>query len=131
MKSSDRVAPAADQVSPTTTALLSEFSVQLERTVDWLNSMPLSRLDRSSDGGSVLDRAHGLAQAVVAAHDQLVGEPVRELPRLRAHGAGSQLAVVGHELAETIEVQSIDSLKVDLALVGLVSSLLELRRTVE
>lgn len=112
-----------------TSTLLSEYQIQLDRTVDLLTSMPLARLERPGESGSVADRAFSLSASIVATGDVLVGSMARELPRLRAHGAGVQLAVVGQELAATIESGDVDFVSADLALMDLVSRLLEFRRS--
>mgnify|MGYP000981001901 FL=1 len=120
---------AEESGDSTTRVLLVEFRTQLQRTVDWLNSSPLDRLDRPTSGGSVADRAHGIAQSMVSQTESVVGGEPKVLPRLRAHGVGSQLSVVGSELASAIETADVHSVEIDLALMGYVSQLLELRRT--
>ncbi len=82
-----------------------ELSRQLERTVSWLTSMPLNRLDRGDPGPSIAARANEMANRLVRI--QLVLEPASYplhaadellVPRVKSHAAGSQLAVVGNEL---------------------------------
>ncbi len=119
--------PEGSKVS-STRVFVAEFRSQLQRTVDWLNSSPLDRLDRPASGGSIADRAYRIAQSMVTETESLrIIEP-RNLPRIRSHGAGSQLAVVGEELAASVESDNSDSVRLDLVLIDYVSRLLELRR---
>ena len=104
------------------TTLDVEFSEQLQRTAEWLNSLPLARLDREREGGSIADRAFAICQ-------EILGLPERKLPRLRAHGAGSQLAVVGQELSEVMASVELDRINSDLAFMRFISAFISLRRT--
>jgi hypothetical protein len=106
-----------------------EFAEQLQRTVDWLNSLSLERLDRSLEGGSIADRAFQICHDLIRETEAIEGLPARELPRLRAHGTGSQLAVVGQEFAEAMASEGLDRINSDLTLMRFISSFIALRRT--
>lgn len=111
----------------TTAALADEFGQQLQRTVDWLNSMPLDRLERATEVGSLADRSYAASLAMVRDTEAFDGLPERDLPRLRPHGVGAQLAVVGAELS-TAALTVNDPVRADLALMTHISALLTLRR---
>jgi len=88
-------------------SLVQQFQDDLRRTVDRLSSMALDRLERlDASGVSAADRTCELAQRFVEVTEELAptghGAPV--LPRLRSHGAASQLAVVGRDLAVAAEL---------------------------
>jgi len=51
------------------------------------------------------------------------------LPRLRAHGTGSQLAVVGQEFSEAMTLEGLDRIDSDLTLMRFITSFVALRRT--
>jgi hypothetical protein len=106
-----------------------EFSEQLQRTAEWLNSLPLARLDREREGGSIADRAFAICQEMIRETESILGLPERQLPRLRAHGAGSQLAVVGQELSEVMASVELDRINSDLAFMRFISAFISLRRT--
>lgn|GEM_PF-6740434 len=73
-----------------------EFISQLERTVQRLTSMSLARLERrDEDGLSPAMRAHEISMELA----ELAGVDA-QVPFLKAHAAGSQLAVVGRDLLE-------------------------------
>ena len=65
------------------TTLDVEFSEQLQRTAEWLNSLPLARLDREREGGSIADRAFAICQEMIRETESILGLPERKLPRLR------------------------------------------------
>ena len=109
-----------------TRELVTEFRAQVQRTADWLNSTPLDQLARDTDGPSIADRAYSANLAIVRSTESIKGDAPRALPRLAAHGVGSQLAVVGNELAAAAEA-STDSIGADLALMARISDLLSLR----
>jgi hypothetical protein len=86
------------------------FIAELTRTVDRLNSMSLARLDQADASGETpAARAHALCGLLVDLRSALTGESAPSLPRLRAHGAGSQLAVVGNDLLEAVQSVGADS----------------------
>ncbi len=112
----------------TTQTLTEEFRTQLQRTVDLLNSMPLDQIERAGEQGAVAERAFDLSLAMVRSTEELSEHAPRELPVLRAHGVGSQLAVVGGEMAAAALAAS-DRLSADLTLIARISDLLMLRRS--
>ena len=77
-------------------------------TAEWLNSLPLARLDRECEGGSIADRAFAICHDLIRETESIKGLPERQLPRLRDHGTGSQLAVVGQELSEVMASEELD-----------------------
>ena len=79
---------------------IEEFRTQLDRTVDYLRSLPLDRLSRSdSSGRSLAEVAHELSQQLADTAASLrLGEPDRKVPSLKPHAAGDQVAVTGYEL---------------------------------
>lgn len=92
----------ADDRSPQLAAAAETFADDLDRTVDRLTSMSLPRLDHGDESGRTpAGRAHELSAYLVSVTDSLTGSASRiaQLPRLRSHAAGAQLAVVGRELA--------------------------------
>ena len=109
--------------------LEAEFAQQLHRTVDWLNSLPLERLDRPREDGSIADRTSRICQDLIRETEAIEGLPARELPRLRAHGTGSQLAVVGQEFSEAMTSEGLDRIDSDLMLMRFITSFVALRRT--
>ncbi|MGB3673593.1 MAG: hypothetical protein WA988_04045 [Candidatus Nanopelagicales bacterium] len=109
-----------------TRELVTEFRAQVQRTADWLNSTPLDQLARATDGPSIADRAYSSNLAIVRSIEAINGGASRDLPRLAVHGVGSQLAVVGEELAAVAET-STDAIAADLALMARISDLLSLR----
>ncbi|MEI8084310.1 MAG: hypothetical protein WCI74_20915 [Actinomycetes bacterium] len=85
-----------------TASPIQQFDDDLRRTVERLSSMALDRLERPDrTGRTPADRAHELAGRLVEATEALQSaqHEVPMVPRLRAHGAGSQLAVLGRDLA--------------------------------
>lgn len=109
-----------------TQELVTEFRAQIARTAESLNSAPLDRVARQTHGRSLADRAYDVSLAIVRSTETIQGGPPRDLPRLAVHGVGSQLAVVGEELAVAAET-STDSIGADLALMARISDLLSLR----
>lgn len=78
-----------------------EFDAQLSRTVDLLRAMPVDRLSRvGPDGTSIADRAYALTLELLSKTRELDPRaPQSQPPRLKAHGIGDQVAVIGTEFA--------------------------------
>ena len=70
-----------------------EFARELGRVVDRLRGMPLTRLAASA--ALAFDASQRLLSMAIAAGDLVSGD----LPRIGDHGAGDQLAVIGHDFA--------------------------------
>lgn len=85
---------------------ISEFSRHLELTADFLNRVPLTKLQRELPNGSLMQQAHQVTQSILSL--QLSIRPgaypmsVPVLPSLQAHATGSQLRVIGRELLSTL-----------------------------
>lgn len=106
-----------------------EFAEQLQRTAEWLNSLPLARLDRDREADSIADRAFAVCQDMIRETESIKGLPERQLPKLRAHGTGSQLVVVGQELSEAMATERLDRINSDLTFMRFISAFISLRRT--
>ena len=70
-----------------------EFDRELGRVVDRLRTMPLTKLAASAE--LAFRACERLLSMAIAAGDR---EPIH-LPRIGAHAAGDQLAVIGHDFA--------------------------------
>ena len=68
-----------------------EFERELNRVVDRLRGMTMTRLPASAD------LAHATAQRLLSMTIAAGGSLPAELPRLGDHGAGDQLAVIAHD----------------------------------
>lgn len=85
---------------------IAELARHVDLTADWLNRLPLDRLSRRAEEGSIAQRAHQLATEMLLL--QLKIDPraysaaAPNLPQLQPHAAGSQLKVVGRELLRTL-----------------------------
>lgn len=120
-------------IGQTTGVLTAEFREQLQRSVDRINSLPLERVERVSDGGSIAQRVYDISLAMVRNTEALTGLDPRPLPSLRAHGVGAQLAVVGEEFATAslaaATSATADLLSIDLTLITQISDLVGLRQS--
>jgi hypothetical protein len=67
------------------------FGVELQRVVDRLRNMPLTKIQASAEV------AHRTAQDLLA----LTSDTQRELPRIADYACGDQLAVIGQDLLRT------------------------------
>ena len=87
------------------TAVRQDLIRELERNVDRLGSMPLTRAQG----------CEGLVHSAAAAIVDLTAEhPSADLPHLQAHALGSLLAVVGHDYLQTPENDERDQQVLDL-----------------
>jgi hypothetical protein len=76
------------------------YAADLERTVDRLRSLALTRLAAPFEPEATrADAARELVQRLADLAADLEGAPRREVPRLADRAVGDQLAVVGHDLA--------------------------------
>ncbi len=77
------------------------YAADLERTVDRLRSLALTRLAAPFEPEPTrADAARDLVQRLADRAADLAGEPHRDVPRLADSAVGDQLAVVGHDLAD-------------------------------
>lgn len=78
-----------------------ELSVELDRLVDRLRSMPLTRLASPWQGFvSRAAAARSLAQRMADESADLAGWPRRPVPDVGDAAVGDQIAVIGRELLE-------------------------------
>jgi hypothetical protein len=76
-----------------------QYAADLERTVDRLRSLALTRLAAPFEPEpSRADAARDLVQRLADRAADLAGHPRRAVPRLADSAVGDQLAVVGHDL---------------------------------
>jgi len=76
------------------------YAADLERTVDRLRSLALTRLSAPFHPEPTrADAARDLVQQLADLTADLAGEPRRVVPRLADPAVGDQLAVVGHDRA--------------------------------
>jgi hypothetical protein len=100
------------------------YAADLERTVDRLRSMALTRLTAPfAPEPTRADAARDLVQQLADAAADLTAGPHRDVPRLADSAVGDQLAVVGHDLLEA----ATDADRPE-ALDDAAAALLELRR---
>lgn len=96
---------------PALAGTIADLSAQLNRTVSWLNSLPLQRLERTAEGESIVSSAFRISTRLLEL--QLELDPLSyptdaklTLPTVRSHGVGSQLSVVGVELIAALQAST-------------------------
>jgi len=105
------------------------YEADLRRTVDRLRTLGLPRLAaRFEPEPTRADAARGVAQRLADLAADLVGTPVRALPRLGDHAVGDQVAVCGRDLLDVALTRPSDH--ADIALDEGAALLLDLRRRI-
>jgi hypothetical protein len=95
--------------------VVDEFDDQVERLVDRLRSLPVSRLSRVSEGEpSIADSAHALADLAA----DLEHRVRRDVPRLNDLAAGDQVAVTAHDLVGSADSAGSSEGVIEIALVA-------------
>jgi hypothetical protein len=104
------------------------YAAQLERTVDRLRSLAITRLSAAFEPEpSRADAARRLAQRLADMAADLDGGRQRSLPRLADPAVGDQLAVCGRDLLDAAAAQD-DHEHAQAVLVAAAADLLDLRR---
>jgi hypothetical protein len=104
------------------------YAAQLERTVDRLRSLAITRLSTPFEPEPTrADAARGLAQRLADVAAGLDGDGQRSLPRLADPAVGDQLAVCGRDLLAAAAAHG-DHEQAEAVLVAAAADLLDLRR---
>ena len=99
--------------------VVDEFDDQVERLVDRLRSLPVSRLSRVSEGEpSIADSAHALAQLFADLAADLEHRVRRDVPRLNDLAVGDQVAVTAHDLVGSADSAGSSEGVLEIALVA-------------
>lgn len=115
--------------------LLTEFDLQLNRTSDWLNGLPITKFGRHRDATPLSESVRTVIVAQVRATEELAGWSQRDIPEVAVSTLGAQLRVVGRELAATVSAGvaagRVDWMSANIVLMKQISNLLTLRTSLD